>query len=140
MLLRVAFVSAINKQPLGDTIHRCLKRYIVSIKCFEVECQTSFEQGKYNVHEERSTALQANLMLQCHQLFLLFLIQHHCRKCGGVVCSNCSTKKFLLPSQSSKPLRVCDNCYNVLSSGKVLPDQEPKRHNSMLIFINFSPS
>lgn len=57
--------------------------------------------------------------------------RHHCRKCGGVVCSSCSTKKFLLPSQSSKPLRVCDNCYNVLSSGKVQSDQEPKRHNTV---------
>ena len=70
---------------------------------------------------------------------VVVFIQHHCRKCGGVVCSNCSTKKFLLPSQSSKPLRVCDNCYNVLSSGKTQSDQEPKRHNSMLIFIRLWP-
>lgn len=53
--------------------------------------------------------------------------RHHCRKCGGVVCSNCSTKKFLLPSQSSKPLRVCDNCFNLLSSGKGVVDQEQKK-------------
>ncbi|XP_027056183.1 pleckstrin homology domain-containing family F member 2-like isoform X1 [Pocillopora damicornis] len=53
--------------------------------------------------------------------------RHHCRKCGGVVCGNCSTKKFLLPAQSSKPLRVCDNCYNVLSSGKTQSDQESKK-------------
>lgn len=57
--------------------------------------------------------------------------RHHCRKCGGVVCGNCSTKKFLLPAQSSKPLRVCDNCYNVLSSGKTLPDQEQRKHNTV---------
>ena len=51
------------------------------------------------------------------------------------MCSNCSTKKFLLPSQSSKPLRVCDNCYNLLSSGKVSVDQESKKQASMLISI-----
>jgi len=41
--------------------------------------------------------------------------RHHCRKCGAVVCGNCSSNKLLLPSQSSKPLRVCDGCYEVLS-------------------------
>lgn len=42
--------------------------------------------------------------------------RHHCRKCGAVVCQKCSSKKFLLQSQSSKPLRVCDGCYNVLTA------------------------
>lgn len=42
--------------------------------------------------------------------------QHHCRKCGGVVCGGCSTKRFLLPQQSSKPLRVCDKCYSQLTN------------------------
>jgi len=41
---------------------------------------------------------------------------HHCRKCGAVICANCSSKKFLLPSQSSKPLRVCDGCYAILTT------------------------
>lgn len=59
--------------------------------------------------------------------------RHHCRKCGGVVCSGCSTKKLLLPSQSSKPLRVCDNCYNLLASGKVSAssDQEQRKQTTV---------
>ena len=52
------------------------------------------------------------------------------------MCGNCSTKKFLLPAQSSKPLRVCDNCYNLLSSGKLSVDQEPKKQTSMFIFVS----
>ena len=32
------------------------------------------------------------------------------------MCQKCSSKKFLLQSQSSKPLRVCDGCYNVLTA------------------------
>lgn len=49
------------------------------------------------------------------------------------MCSGCSTKKLLLPSQSSKPLRVCDNCYNLLASGKVSAssDQEQRKQTSM---------
>merc|ERR1712210_275509 len=43
----------------------------------------------------------------------------HCKK-GGVVCCNaCSSKRFLLPAQSSKPLRVCMTCYDELSSESV---------------------
>lgn len=44
--------------------------------------------------------------------------QHHCRNCGGVVCGPCSSKKFLLPQQSSKALRVCLDCYDSLSQSK----------------------
>lgn len=49
-------------------------------------------------------------------LFLFF--QHHCRSCGTVVCGPCSSKRFLLPNQSSKPLRVCLNCFDKLSRDK----------------------
>lgn len=43
------------------------------------------------------------------------MFQHHCRKCGAVVCGTCSSRKYQLPSQSSKPLRVCDTCYDTLT-------------------------
>lgn len=44
--------------------------------------------------------------------------QHHCRKCGIVVCKDCSSNKWLLPQQASKPLRVCLTCYQGLSHTK----------------------
>jgi len=47
--------------------------------------------------------------------FTMFNRRHHCRKCGIVVCSDCSSKRFLLPEQSSKPLRVCLSCYDELA-------------------------
>lgn len=54
--------------------------------------------------------------------FIIFFIfchkQHHCRNCGKVVCGPCSSKKFLLPQQSTKPLRVCLDCYDSLSRSK----------------------
>uniref|UniRef100_A0A182U0N8 PH domain-containing protein n=1 Tax=Anopheles melas TaxID=34690 RepID=A0A182U0N8_9DIPT len=43
---------------------------------------------------------------------------HHCRNCGAVVCGPCSSKKFILPGQSNKPLRVCLDCYDNLTSMK----------------------
>lgn len=46
--------------------------------------------------------------------------RHHCRKCGAVVCGPCSNKKFLLPSQSNRPVRVCLACYNTLSKSATI--------------------
>ena len=47
--------------------------------------------------------------------FTLVNRRHHCRKCGVVCCNACSSKRFLLPAQSSKPLRVCMSCYDELA-------------------------
>ncbi|XP_076450572.1 pleckstrin homology domain-containing family F member 2-like isoform X2 [Babylonia areolata] len=41
--------------------------------------------------------------------------RHHCRHCGLVVCNTCSSKRWLLPQQSSRPLRVCLTCFQQLS-------------------------
>ncbi|KDR23122.1 Pleckstrin-like proteiny domain-containing family F member 2 [Zootermopsis nevadensis] len=53
------------------------------------------------------------------EVFVSNKAEHHCRKCGAVVCGPCSNKRFLLPSQSSKPLRVCLNCYDTLTRARV---------------------
>ncbi|XP_014289849.1 pleckstrin homology domain-containing family F member 2-like [Halyomorpha halys] len=41
--------------------------------------------------------------------------RHHCRNCGNVVCRSCSRNKFVLNHMSSKPVRVCRNCFIKLS-------------------------
>ena len=42
--------------------------------------------------------------------------KHHCRNCGYVICGECSKNKYMLPSQSDEPLRVCNFCYSMLSN------------------------
>lgn len=60
----------------------------------------------------------------CHTRFSLFFRRHHCRKCGRVICGNCSTSKSTYlpttyvvspPSQiflesPHVPHRTCDEC------------------------------
>jgi hypothetical protein len=64
----------------------------------------------------------------CSAPFTVFFRKHHCRRCGFVVCDNCSTSRIRLPinitaskdkfNTSSKndilssPVRVCDGCVN----------------------------
>ncbi|KAH6580172.1 hypothetical protein BASA50_006778 [Batrachochytrium salamandrivorans] len=52
---------------------------------------------------------------QCHiccEDFSLFNRKHHCRACGNIVCSSCSTKSFYIPQANRERLeRCCDTCF-----------------------------
>ncbi|XP_059098625.1 pleckstrin homology domain-containing family F member 2-like isoform X6 [Tigriopus californicus] len=56
--------------------------------------------------------------------FSLVNRRHHCRKCGAVVCGGCSNRKAILPSQSTKPLRVCDTCFEELEKSRDGPNAQ----------------
>lgn len=59
---------------------------------------------------------ETNICQHCKkEKFTMINRRHHCRKCGMVCCNTCSSKRWLLPHQSSKPLRVCLSCYDKLS-------------------------
>jgi len=65
---------------------------------------------------------EASMCMHCMKTkFTAINRRHHCRKCGAVICGACSPKRFLLPNQSGKPLRVCNTCFTALSSGKADP-------------------
>nr|CAG4644371.1 EOG090X0FI9 [Lepidurus arcticus] len=67
---------------------------------------------------------EATVCMHCKRTqFTVINRRHHCRKCGVVVCGPCSSKKFMLPGQSSKPLRVCNACYAFLSGQKSLSNK-----------------
>jgi hypothetical protein len=60
----------------------------------------------------------------CKAVFGTFTRKHHCRRCGEIVCANCSkhTKNVRSPAVNPKkekdaekqPVRVCDTCFNTL--------------------------
>jgi len=69
----------------------------------------------------------------CRKKFGVFTRKHHCRRCGGLFCDKCSSKKadltFALTgeerggtvqqtatAQNVKRARVCDACYNLVTS------------------------
>ncbi|XP_044744611.1 pleckstrin homology domain-containing family F member 2 isoform X1 [Coccinella septempunctata] len=88
-------------------------------KCIEDLLRKS---GKKAVEEHAAVwvpDVEAPNCMHCKKTqFTLINRRHHCRKCGAVVCGPCSNKRFLLPNQSSKPLRVCLHCYDILTSIK----------------------
>ncbi|XP_012253692.2 RUN and FYVE domain-containing protein 2 isoform X2 [Athalia rosae] len=65
--------------------------------------------------QQDGTAPWANdrLVTQCKQCSRDFNIarrKHHCRNCGDIFCNACSDNSIALPN-STKPVRVCDECH-----------------------------
>lgn len=50
----------------------------------------------------------------CNANFTLLFRRHHCRNCGKLVCTNCSSKKYHLEHVSQGLVRVCDPCFDTL--------------------------
>lgn len=71
----------------------------------------------------------------CHLQFGFRRKRHNCYNCGLVFCTSCSTRrsvKAALAPNTSKPYRVCDDCYNKIkkSIGSGTPHcQVPKLPN-----------
>ena len=60
----------------------------------------------------------------CHETFGRFSRRrHHCRKCGCLVCHECSGKTWRMPPKNEKQ-RVCDPCYADLRAPFVAASQE----------------
>lgn len=101
--------TASEKQEWMAHINKCIKDLIE-------------KSGKKPANEHAAVWVPdseaAVCMIDKKTQFNLINRRHHCRKCGAVVCGACSTHRFLLPSQSSKPIRVCDPCFEQLSESK----------------------
>ncbi|XP_006655946.3 uncharacterized protein LOC102702665 [Oryza brachyantha] len=46
----------------------------------------------------------------CSVQFSLFTRKHHCQRCGGLFCSNCTQQRMVLRGQGDSPVRICDPC------------------------------
>eukprot|EP00047_Mylnosiga_fluctuans_P004692 m.235993 g.235993 ORF g.235993 m.235993 type:complete len:1096 (-) comp12913_c0_seq1:104-3391(-) len=55
----------------------------------------------------------------CKQKFGVSTRKHHCRHCGRVLCSRCSSQQVPMPKFNvNKPARACDVCFIVLNNTK----------------------
>uniref|UniRef100_A0A0P6J4Q2 Zinc finger FYVE domain-containing protein 26 n=1 Tax=Heterocephalus glaber TaxID=10181 RepID=A0A0P6J4Q2_HETGA len=65
-----------------------------------------------------------SICMVCHkEHFSMFNRRHHCRRCGRLVCSSCSTKKMVVEGCRENPTRVCDQCYNYYNQDT--PEENP---------------
>lgn len=55
----------------------------------------------------------AQKCMRCLKKFSAIIRRHHCRRCGFVVCNECSKKRELIEHiNSTQEVRICKVCYN----------------------------
>ena len=60
---------------------------------------------------------QFNSCITCQSGFTITNRKHHCRNCGQIFCSDCSSKRTMM-SNFKNPQRVCDACYAEIQQSK----------------------
>jgi len=67
----------------------------------------------------------------CNSNFSFFNRRHHCRKCGGVFCDECTQSRLRLKGIND-PVRVCDRCSEMMLTSGV-PEAKNEASNKQII-------
>ena len=79
--------------------------------------------GKVAAHWMKDSQATACLGKDCNVRFTFAERRHHCRNCGKVFCQKCSALETPIPAlEITKPVRVCNDCYDVILSASPLND------------------
>ncbi|XP_004765295.1 pleckstrin homology domain-containing family F member 1 [Mustela putorius furo] len=140
-------LEEVTLEPLPET-PRAKNRWMIKTarKSFVVSAASATERQEWISHIEECVRRQlratgrppstehaapwipdkaTDICMRCTQTrFSALTRRHHCRKCGFVVCAECSRERFLLPRLSPKPLRVCSLCYRELAACKRREEEE----------------
>ncbi|KAG0578852.1 hypothetical protein KC19_4G054500 [Ceratodon purpureus] len=54
----------------------------------------------------------------CQAVFTWINRKHHCRRCGGLFCNNCTLGRWYLRGQGDAPARVCEPCKQIEEAAK----------------------
>lgn len=76
------------------------------------------------------------MCMTCTSHFTALRRRHHCRACGKIVCSNCSSYKASLEYDDNKMNRVCVNCHKVLTNGEVKESKKKKGPGKVQTFAD----
>jgi FYVE zinc finger len=60
-----------------------------------------------------SWVVDASHCQTCASQFSFINRKHHCRRCGGIFCGNCTSQRMVLRGQGDAPVRICDPCKNL---------------------------
>ncbi|KAF7220673.1 pleckstrin homology domain-containing family F member 2 [Nothobranchius furzeri] len=129
-----------------DTKHQWMictprKSFFVSASCNEEKqawmenirkCQCSLLQGS-NIKPGSSFAISwipdqaTTICMRCWVKFTATNRRHHCRKCGFVVCNQCSKERELIENiHPTKEVRICKVCNEKVDDAE--NNQESNRH------------
>ncbi|XP_051870825.1 lateral signaling target protein 2 homolog [Pristis pectinata] len=73
---------------------------------------SNLNSSKPEVPPEWIADSACNQCMSCKAPFTIIRRRHHCRNCGKIFCSRCSSQSAPLPWYGQmKPVRVCSHCY-----------------------------
>ena len=75
---------------------------------------------------------QTNVCMKCSAKFSITRRRHHCRACGKIFCSSCSSQKVKLVHDDSREDRACDDCVRIINRG-ASSHSSIKRTNERLV-------
>jgi hypothetical protein len=106
----------LSKQIDELTKKKLVKQSVKAVNDVEPEVKTvryaAYGLGvKPPVMAPKSCAQQCH---QCEQELFTRIHKHHCRACGHVFCSTCSSGLAWLPYCRERMLRICDGCFSQL--------------------------
>ena len=93
---KASFVSSVEDRLCGLSAEECLG-----------------DSAPVWIPDQRVTMCQL-----CSLEFSLVVRRHHCRACGKVVCSSCSSNKAPIKYRQYETVRVCNVCYEILKKSK----------------------
>ncbi|XP_066511194.1 pleckstrin homology domain-containing family F member 1 [Hoplias malabaricus] len=67
----------------------------------------------------------SDICMRCSERFTVAHRRHHCRRCGFIVCKNCSKARAVLHHISRKPVRICTLCKHALEGQERLQNPKP---------------
>ncbi|KAF8796021.1 Zinc finger FYVE domain-containing protein 26 [Argiope bruennichi] len=72
--------------------------------------------------------------------FNMFSRKHHCRRCGRVICANCSQHALIVEGYGNVKVRVCDDCYNGMTGSISLTTASFEKRYKVLSSMHYSSS
>ncbi|KAH9323675.1 hypothetical protein KI387_018314, partial [Taxus chinensis] len=74
----------------------------------------------------RTWVVDASHCQGCSSQFTFFNRKHHCRRCGGLFCNNCTLQRMYLRGQGDQPVRICNPCKDLEEAARFTARQGRK--------------
>ncbi|KAK2148563.1 hypothetical protein LSH36_491g02035 [Paralvinella palmiformis] len=101
--------KAIVQQIGNCTKQRLLRSGSVRVKNVQNERRTLGRRAPVLIHQN-----SISTCMICNSSFGTLKKKKHCRACGHVICTKCSSHCCYLHYDLSKPQRICDECFVIL--------------------------
>lgn len=102
--------STVTARKLGEVLQSTIKTVVSTAIDYPLGVIKDSARPEYWMPDSQITSCGL-----CKKDFNELVTIHHCRRCGGGFCNDCSSKSMPVPERGwgDANVRVCDKCYNL---------------------------